>query len=160
MKKWAKRLLWFILIVFIGIQFIPIDGRRPVVDPKAALHPPAEVETILRASCYDCHSDETRWPWYTYVAPVSWWLASHVHEGRENLNFSKWNEMTANKQADTLSDIADEVSTGQMPLPIYLTVHRAARLTPEQIRTLTAWTDAAMKQIEAQSAAANTPATP
>jgi hypothetical protein len=162
MKLWAKRLGWVLLAIFIGMQLIPIDGRSPVVDAKKALHPPTEVEAILRASCYDCHSDETRWPWYTYVAPVSWWLMSHVHEGRENMNFSRWGDLTSDKQADMLGDIANQIATGDMPLPSYLVVHPAARLTVAQVKILTDWTDTAMKQIEAQPATkpAKSPAQP
>lgn len=162
MKKWVKRLGWLFVAIFVGMQVVPINGRSPVVDPKKALHPPVEVEAILRVSCYDCHSDETRWPWYTYVAPISWWLMSHVHEGRENMNFSHWGDLTANKQADMLGDIANQIATGDMPLPAYLIVHHDARLTPAQIKILTDWTDTAMKQLEAQPAAplSSSPSTP
>src|ERR1700749_974761 len=88
MKKWFKRLLWIALFIFIGLQLAPVDRANPTVDPKKTLQAPPQVEAILRQSCYDCHSDETRWPWYAHVAPVSWWIAHDVNEAREKGNFS------------------------------------------------------------------------
>src|ERR1700677_1307278 len=94
MKKWAKCIFLTLLAMFCALQFVPVNRANPPVDPAKKLQPPPEVEVILRASCYDCHSDETRWPWYSYVAPVSWWIANHVQDGRRRLNLSEWADVT------------------------------------------------------------------
>jgi len=101
--------------------------------------PPAEVASMLRNACYDCHSYETRWPWYGHVAPVSWWLNSHVADAREVLNFSEWPHNDPQKAARKLNHVGDSVRDGDMPLPSYLKIHKAARLTEQQRDALSEW---------------------
>ena len=101
--------------------------------------PPDEVTVLLREACYDCHSYETRWPWYGHVAPVSWWLNSHVVDARAQLNFSEWPHNDPLKASRKLNHIGDAVRDGDMPLPSYAKIHRAARLTEEQRNTLSEW---------------------
>ena len=87
-RKVGRRLLWVLIAVVIIIQFIPVDRSHPPA--RSEIEAPPEVMEILRTACYDCHSYETDWPWYGYVAPVSWLLARHVKKGRADLNFSEW----------------------------------------------------------------------
>jgi len=97
------------------------------------------VKAVLRRSCYDCHSNETSWPWYSRVAPVSWLVASDVHEGREKLNFSAWSRLRPDKRERVIEEVWEEVREGEMPLPVYLLAHRGARLSAENRDVIRAW---------------------
>jgi hypothetical protein len=120
-----------------AIQLVPVErGNPPVVADLVA--PPA-VTAVLRASCYDCHSHETRWPWYSRVAPISWLVAHDVEEARGRLNFSLWGSYEATRQQRLAEEILEEVEKGEMPLPVYLVVHRGARLTASDRELLRAW---------------------
>src|SRR5450759_4293447 len=90
---WASGALGLILV---GIQVVPVDRRNPAVESEVPASP--EVRTILHRACYDCHSNETVWPWYSRIAPLSWLIAHDVHEGRDNLNLSTWNRLGAEQQ--------------------------------------------------------------
>ena len=124
-------------IVLIAIQFIPVDQSNPPVSADPAI--PFNVKTILQRACYDCHSHETRWPWYSRVAPISWLLAHDVQEGREHLNFSTWTELPAQEIAENIEEIWEEVEEGEMPLWFYLPLHPEARLSSEDLALLNAW---------------------
>lgn len=112
--------------LFAALQILPVGAPRdnPPVVVEPAWDSPRTRELFARA-CADCHSNETRWPWYSRVAPVSWLVAHDVAGGREHLNVSEWNR----KQKDA-HEAAEEVEEGQMPLPIYLPMHPEARLSP------------------------------
>ncbi len=111
-------------------------------------HPvPAEVRAVLAKACFDCHSDRTRYPWYAEVQPVGWWLAYHVNEGRERLNFSAFGAYSAKRQVRMLDAIADEIFDRRMPLKSYTWIHRDAILNPAEIKLLTDWADTAREGI-------------
>ena len=114
---------------------------QPGQDLLASNAPPAELVTVLRNSCYDCHSDETKWPWYSHVAPMSWWLVDHVESGRKHLNFSKWPHDDPKKVARRWRNMGEEVADGEMPIPSYLKGHPEARLTAEQREEFAKWCD-------------------
>jgi len=124
-----------LLVVFIGIQLVPVERANPPV--TSPLQAPAEVDAILRRSCYDCHSNETQWPWYSYVAPVSWLVAYDVEEGREELNFSHWDRYA--DDAHMREEIIEEIVEGEMPLPIYLITHRNAGVEAGEVEILRNW---------------------
>lgn len=134
MKKVA---IGFILIL-IAIQFIPVDKTNPPV--TADLNAPPDVKSILKRSCYDCHSNETKWIWYSHVAPVSWLVASDVEEGREHLNFSEWGNLTRQKIARKKEHIWEEVKEGGMPLSKYLWMHSDAKLSQKDKDIIRDWT--------------------
>jgi hypothetical protein len=142
MWSW-KKLFWGIGIVLIGIQFIRIDKENPISDASNDISQivdiPDEVVTILRTSCYDCHSNETVYPWYSNVAPVSWWLKQHVNEAREELNFSQWGEYSVKRKNHKFEEIAEEVEEAEMPLPSYLVLHSESSLSQKQLLLLTSW---------------------
>ena len=127
------------LLVLVAIQFVPIARDNPPATGE--LRAPAEVAGHLRRSCYDCHSHETRWPWYSYVAPVSWLVAHDVHEGREHLNFSKWSEYSPKDRAKKRAGISDLVQQRDMPLWYYLPMHSEAKLSDEDVQAIGAWAD-------------------
>ncbi len=97
--------------------------------------------SILRRSCYDCHSNETIWPWYSRVAPVSWLVVHDAHEGRRHLNFSEWQGTPNQAQQEHASEIPKQVKSGDMPLWYYLPLHRAARLSADDIALLAKWAE-------------------
>lgn len=109
--------------------------------------PPRVVE-ILERSCGDCHSHRTRWPWYAYVAPMSWLVAHHVEEGRQHLNLSRWGELADYRRFKTLEEICDEVESKDMPLPIYTPLHPETKLTDADVRALCDWTQELRETIQ------------
>jgi hypothetical protein len=119
------------------IQLIPVEQTNPPVE--ADLVAPAPVKDILRRACYDCHSHETRWPWYSRVAPFSWWLAEHVTEGRADLNFSQWPLFDFEARELMLRDIEKQLEDGTMPLRSYVLGHREARLSDGDREILLDW---------------------
>jgi hypothetical protein len=114
MKSIAGKFVLIIIIVGVAIQFIPVGRSNPPVEEEI-LTPP-QVKTILKRACYDCHSHETKWPWYSQVAPASWLLAWDVHEGREELNFSTWNRYSPKKRKKFIKEIWEEVEEREMPV--------------------------------------------
>jgi len=125
------------LIVLVGMQFFPAERTNPPLGTRIEV--PQEVAAILERSCYDCHSNGTRWPWYSRVAPVSWWVADHVSDARSHLNFTEWPERDVDKAAHKLAEIYDEVSEGEMPLSSYVLLHPDARLSDADRGTLLRW---------------------
>jgi hypothetical protein len=135
-----KALSWLVIaavVIVVLIQLVPVDRSNPPV--VADLEAPPEVTSVLRASCYDCHSNETRWPWYSRVAPVSWLVAHDVEEGRELLNFSLWGTYDARQKEKLAEEIWEEVEEGEMPLRKYLLAHPEARLSKSARQTLQEW---------------------
>jgi len=142
-----KKMYWLVpLGAFVAIQFIRPDLSNPPVDPaldiQQVLQAPTEVHAILQGACYDCHSNETKYPWYSQVAPVSWWLADHIQEGREHLNFSTIGSLPAKERAEVLGEAAEEVQEGEMPLNSYTWTHPAARLNATQRDLVLTWLNA------------------
>ncbi|HET9249188.1 MAG TPA: heme-binding domain-containing protein [Actinomycetota bacterium] len=126
--------------VFLLIQVIPYgrDHTNPPVDAEPAWDSPATRE-LASAACFDCHSNETRWPWYTSVAPVSWFTQHDVEEGRETLNFSEWN------RPQETDEVAEAIREGSMPPWTYRVLHPAARLSDAEIRRLIAGLEATFR---------------
>jgi hypothetical protein len=126
-----------LLLALVAIQLVPVDTRNPPVTGDVPTSP--AVKAVLRRACYDCHSHETRWPWYGRVAPVSWLLARDVREGRAELNFSTWDQYSAQQQVKKLKESWEEVAEGEMPPWFYLPAHREARLSAEDRALLRQW---------------------
>lgn len=139
MRK-VPMVLFSLALMAVCIQFVPVRRTNPPVESDIAA--PPEVQAILRASCYDCHSNETVWPWYSRVAPVSWLVGSDVSEGRSKVDFSTWNRYDAAGQARIKARLAREVGGGDMPPWYYTLKHTQARLSPAQRQVLEAWAKA------------------
>ena len=139
MKKVIRWSFWLVVLGLILIQFVPVDRSNPPVSGEVAAAD--EVMEVLRNSCYDCHSNETQWPWYSRVAPVSWRIAQHVRMGRGNLNFSDWQSMSPEDQDEAKGDIWEKVERGAMPLSDYLRMHPEAVLTDPQREALRRWSE-------------------
>jgi hypothetical protein len=135
-RKGKRLVLWGgggLIVVFGLMQLVPYGWEKsnpPVTAP--APWPNAEAESIARVSCYACHSNETEWPAYSYVAPMSWLVRNDVDGGRDEMNFSEWGE----KSADAAEDAREEITEGRMPLPNYRRIHRDAELTNEEAAVL------------------------
>jgi len=139
--KSFRIVLLALLAILVGIQFVPVDRSNPPVTQEIVA--PQAVKDILKRACYDCHSNETQWPWYGHVAPVSLLLANHVEEGREHLNFSEWDQVKDPRHA--IEECWEEVEEGEMPLKSYLLLHRSAELSAEDLATLKSWASAYAK---------------
>ncbi len=136
-RKFVYRALPATAVLIVIAQFIPISKNNP---PKEAeLQMPAEVKSILKRACYDCHSRETVWPWYSSIAPVSWLISHDVHEGREELDFSAWNRIEIPKRGKKLKKLREEIDENEMPPWYYLVIHRRAGLSAEDHRILDEW---------------------
>jgi hypothetical protein len=118
-------------------QFLPLQRTNPPAQSEVPA--PAAVHAILAASCFDCHSHRTRWPWYSRVAPLSWWIVGHVNEGRADLNFSRWPTYDIEGQELALRAIEKQVVAGRMPPRSYLLGHAEARLTESERAVLLDW---------------------
>lgn len=138
MTRWRKVLIGGAAALVLA-QLVPVPRTNPPVELEVPAS--ADVRQILRRACYDCHSNETVWPAYARVAPVSWLVANDVARGRRHLNFSTWNRVTPAKQSELLGEVWKEVSEGEMPMGIYLPLHPEARLTDADKATLKAWTE-------------------
>ena len=123
----------------IAIQFVPIHHDNPPA--TGPLTPSAEVAPILRRACYDCHSHDTTWPWYSYVAPVSWLVARDVHEGRRHMDLATWAEYPAAVRRKKLAGISTLVQEGEMPPWYYLPMHPNARLSADDVGEVAMWAD-------------------
>jgi hypothetical protein len=149
--KLLKIILVILVVIFVVLQFVPnkmpenaAAGKDDLISSGVL---PEDISSILRTSCYDCHSNQTSYPWYSKVAPASWLLAKDVREGRDELNFSGWGSYNKRRQIGNLRKIKEEVSSGDMPLKNYLLIHRNARLSPEQKAALVKWTEDMTKKI-------------
>ncbi len=139
MKTFSKIIYWG-LIVFALIQFIPVDRTNKPVDKKVnfvdVFQTPKNIQEILKTSCYDCHSNETVYPDYAYVAPVSWSIKHHVNEGREHLNFSEWGNFNQDLKRNMLENAIGDLKESRMPIPGYVAQHPEANLSSAQKKVL------------------------
>jgi Haem-binding domain len=140
--KWTAIVL---AVIFAGLQFIrpartnpPFDESR-TIQARTRITP--EVAGLLDRSCNDCHSNQTRWPWYSNIAPASWFVVNHVNVGRKEMNFSDWAQYDARQQAGLLKEMCHEAKIGAMPLTSYLRLHHDAKLSSEDVKALCDWTN-------------------
>jgi heme-binding protein len=131
-RAWIKPALIVLVVLLVVIQFVRPARTNPPIDVRHSIQAqlgPGVVSAIIDRSCRDCHSNETTWPWYSHVAPVSWLIAHDVNEGREALNFSEWASYPPDRQRKLLAQSCDEVTEGEMPGLPYTLIHRGSRLT-------------------------------
>lgn len=138
-----KKFLLILTMFLVIIQFIPTDKTVPKINPKdtfvTVLDPPETILKQLKNACYDCHSYETIYPWYTYVAPVSFWINAHIRNGRKALNFSTWNKQSISEQKHLLYECAEEIAEGHMPPKGYYRMHKEAYLDESEKEKLQKW---------------------
>jgi heme-binding protein len=146
-RSFVKKLFASLVIILAAIQLVPLDRTNHPVETEVPAT--AEARAVLRRACYDCHSNETVWPWYSRIAPMSWLVAWDVFEGRKELNFSTWNRLTAEKRVKAMHECWKEVEEGEMPPWFYRLPHPEARLSAEDRSHLRAWS------LSASNAASN-----
>ena len=138
-----KKILIILVVLFAAIQFFRIDRINPKVDPQKDFftisNPPEEIRTIFKNSCYDCHSNQTIYPWYSNIAPVSWMLKSHINKGRENMNFSEWGDYSPDEQKDILETCQEKIKADEMPLSSYTLIHSNAKFDEKKKALLFDW---------------------
>jgi len=138
-----KKIVIGFAVLFVLIQFIRIDKTNPPVDLQedyiVVTNAPEEIADMLKSSCYDCHSNESKYPWYSNVAPVSWWLKDHINEGRDELNFSKWGSYETKRKRHKMEESIEMIEEGEMPLPPYTITHSDAKLSELQKQKLVDW---------------------
>ena len=137
MGRRVKAVLGILVVALVGVQAIRPERTNPPVESE--LPAPPEIKTLLRRACYDCHSHETVWPWYSVVAPVSWLVAHDVQEGREDLDYSTWGAYGPVKRAKKLRETANVVTQAEMPPRLYRIAHPAARLSDAERQAIAAW---------------------
>ena len=138
-----RKILFALAGILVLIQFFRIDKSAPPVDAtqdfRNVARPSAAVLAIMEPACYDCHSYETRYPWYAEIAPVSWWLKNHLNEAREHLNFSTFGQLSDPDQLHAFEEMVETIEEGEMPLSSYTWPHADARLTDAQRAELMRW---------------------
>ncbi len=141
MKKVIKFVLILALVALVVMQFIRPEandgGYETVAAFEAETTPSDEVKAILRTNCYDCHSNQTEYPWYSYIAPISYYLDDHIRHGKGEFNVSKWEEFTVKKKDHKLEEVIEEVEEGHMPLDSYTMLH--GELSEDEVKALIQW---------------------
>lgn len=150
--KLYKKILFGLLILFIAIQFIrPAKNKSGQVLPTDIIkkvNVPDKVLNIFKNTCYDCHSNNTRYPWYINIQPMGWVMANHIKNGKEDLNLSEFGSYSKRKQANKLKAIAKSVNDGSMPLPSYTIMHTDAKLSEEDKNVIINWASNTKDSIE------------
>ncbi len=149
-----RKILMVLLAIFIIMQFFRpnknVSATTSKNDISYAYAIPQDVQHILSKACNDCHSNNTKYPWYAEVQPVAWWLADHVEEGKEHVNYSEFLSYGLRKQYHKLEETEEMVKEGHMPLDSYLWIHKDAKLTDDEKRKVVDWSTGVRKQMEAK----------
>ena len=149
-----KKILLFLLIVFVAIQFIHPKPNKAAGDQPNYIGKsfaiPEDVKTILQKACYDCHTNNTRYPWYSNIQPVDWWLTNHIKEGKKKLNFDEYTSKRLRYQYGKMDETIDLVKKGEMPLNSYTWIHKDAILTKDEKNKLIGWAEGVMDTLKAK----------
>jgi hypothetical protein len=141
--KRSKAVTLAFLIIILAIQFLQParnkNGQAVSKDFSKVFTVPDNVQGILKKSCFDCHSNQTEYPWYTYIQPLGWWMNSHIRKGKEELNFSEFGSYSKRRQMSKLKSIAESIEDETMPLPSYTLIHKKARLSNEEKDLILNW---------------------
>jgi hypothetical protein len=145
MRRKLKLVGLGLIAVLIVLQFFQPEQNYAPIDPELdmleLLAPPEPVAVLIRNACYDCHSNQTIYPWYNWISPVSLYLYKHIKKGKEDLNFSEYGLLDKADKIGAFADFCDVVDAGSMPLQSYMLIHKDARLTQEERETLCNWTE-------------------
>jgi hypothetical protein len=146
--KFVKIIVLVLLVAFIAIQFFPTERNQSDVVPKTDFllvnKPPKEIGVILQGACYDCHSNNTAYPWYNKIQPAAWFLDDHIKKGKAELNFNEWNELSDRRKNSKLKSIINQIEDDEMPLFSYTLIHRDAILSKSEKDLITDY----MKQLK------------
>jgi len=149
--KVAKKVAIILLIAFVGIQFIPTKRNQSDVVPATDIHViynvPKQIETIFKTSCYDCHSNNTSYPWYNKIQPVAWLLENHINEGKAELNFNEFGDYSGRRQKSKLKSIASQIRDNEMPLSSYTIIHQDAKLSEKEKELIIQWVEKTIENL-------------
>lgn len=138
-----KKIVWAIVIGFVAIQFVQparnSTGQALAIDISKLVFVPDSVQIILKKACYDCHSNNTNYPFYAYIQPIGWLLNNHIQDGKKQLNFSDFGSMPKRRQESKLKSIANQIKDETMPLPAYIILHKNAILTKKDRDLIINW---------------------
>ena len=141
--KYLKKIGWLLLIVFVIAQFFQPEKNEGDLTSLTVFisetNPPSNVHTILKNTCFDCHSNSTKYPWYSNITPLNFWMNDHVKVGKKKLNFSRWNEYSLKRKEHKMDELWEEVEKKKMPLDSYTWTHFDANLTDIQIKQVVDW---------------------
>ncbi len=154
MNSLLSKILLGLALLLIVLQFFGPDTSVPEYDHSkdflSVYQPPKEISAILQSACYDCHSYQTNYPWYSSIVPVSWWLQNHIDEGRDEFNLSLWTDYSADRADHKLEEAIELVKAEEMPLPSYTWIHSDARLSDQERRELSAWFSSLREELQKQ----------
>ncbi|MFI2742397.1 heme-binding domain-containing protein [Zhouia sp. PK063] len=154
--KIVKIILVALLVILVLMQFYRPEKNIETTPTEANLFKqtdvPQDVAQMLKTSCFDCHSNNTEYPWYNNIAPVSYWLADHINGGKRHLNFSEWGNYSTKKKLHKLDETKELVEKKHMPIDSYLWIHKDAKLSEEQIQKISAWVDSYSASLQATAA--------
>jgi hypothetical protein len=154
MRNYVKKISLVLLIIFVVIQFFQPEANKTTtasVNHIAKLYNvPTNVEQVLIDACYDCHSNNTNYPWYSNIQPIAWWLDEHIKDGKKHLNFDEFATYKLRRQYHKMEEVITEVKAGEMPLKSYTLIHSSAKLTSQQQVLLTQWAQSVMDSMQAQ----------
>ncbi len=150
-----KKIIWLVVVLFISIQFIRparnvSSGQALPADIQNVVTVPQNIAVVLKATCYDCHSNNTVYPWYMNIQPAGLFMAYHIKNGKEELNFNEFGSYSLRKQQHKLKSIGDQVHEGEMPLSSYTLIHKNAILTQEQKTLIMNWAKDAQNNLNAK----------
>jgi hypothetical protein len=154
MKKILKGILWLIVIALIVAQFFHLDKNVSATPAENHISKvfsvPVDVQNILEKSCNDCHSNNSHYYWYMSVQPVEWWLAEHIEDGKDEINFDEFASYSLRRQFHKLKEIKEQVEEDEMPISSYTLVHSEAKLSAEQKQTLIKWSEDIMNDLRSK----------
>lgn len=152
--KILKKLAWFLLIALLVAQFFGPDKNDGDITAITSFtnetKPPENVHKILKTTCFDCHSNVTRYPWYNKITPINYWMADHIRHGKEELNFSEWSSYSLKRKEHKMEEVHEEVEKKKMPLESYTWTHYDARLSEEQIEAIVNWAKSVQSEYKSQ----------
>jgi hypothetical protein len=141
--KVVKKIALVLLVAFVGIQFIPTERNQsdsvPSTDFMLVNNVPENIQKKLQVSCYDCHSNNTQYPWYNKVQPVAWFLEDHIKEGKAELNFNEWDSLSNRRKKSKLRSIIKQIESDEMPLYSYTLIHKDASFSEAEKQELIRW---------------------
>lgn len=150
-----KKLGIILLVALVAIQFIrPAKNQSteaPVQDIMAVTQVPDDVAVLLRKACYDCHSNNTQYPWYSNIQPVYWWMNDHIEEGKDELNFSVWGSYKLKRKIKKYVEISEQVTEGEMPMESYTWMHKEAKLSREERTRIVSWANEMAHKLQTDS---------
>jgi hypothetical protein len=143
MKKHIKKIVFGLILVLIAVQFVPVSYNQSetVLDSDflKTYQVPEQIENILKTSCYDCHSNNTNYPWYGKIQPGAWFMENHIQEGKSELNFNEWANYSDRRKKSKLKSIISQIKNDKMPIFSYTLIHRNAKLSEKEKITITEW---------------------